>query len=180
MSVAARSLQSELPMTSNAPFFALLIVPALLTSGCAVHQVANGTVSYTSTPPVADHSGALPLSSLVCVDDSHRVAEHTAGVRLGSCQLAGFDHPHRGRGATSGGETELHAVGGACELPTSTGPLPLRVSSATLQYEGQGVDITVGGTTNDGRYVTYRFTGMLGANAPSGDCDSLLSAASTP
>jgi hypothetical protein len=74
----------------------------------------------------------------------------------------------------------LHPVGGICELPTSAGPLPLRVSNATLQYEGQGVDVTVGGTTNDGRYVTYRFTGMLGADAPSGDCDLLLSATSTP
>ncbi len=62
-------------------------------------------------------------------------------------------------------------------LPTSTGPLPLHVTNGVLQYEGEGVDVTVGGTTNDGRYVTYRFTGVFGADGPGSACDSLLGAA---
>jgi len=172
----ACSLQSDLGMVpsprSSVAFFALL-VPVLAISGCAVHQFADGTVSYTSTPAVADHTGALPLRSLVCIA-VRDPDQHTAGVRLGSCQLAGFNHAHPGR--TRGGESELRAVGGVCELPTSEGPLSLRVTNATLHYEGDSVDINVGGTATDGRYVTYRFTGILGEDGPSADCDAVLSA----
>jgi hypothetical protein len=154
-----------------------MALPALLVSGCATtHQFAGGNVSYTSTPPIADHSGALPLSTLVCVDDGRLAPKFSAGIRLGSCQLAGFDHWRHPRGGVVSGETEIYAVGGECALPTSAGPVPLTVQSATLQYAGDGVDITVGGTTRDGRYMTYRFTGLLGAQASGDECEALLDA----
>ncbi len=159
------------PLTSLSGFTLLL---ALLTGGCATHQFVNGAVSYTSTPPVADHSGALPLTGTVCVDHNVHFPSYTAGVQLGSCKLAGRDNPARGRGASGGSATLHDNTGDGCVLPTSTGDLPIRVDNATLQYGGTAVDVTVGGTTNDGRYLTYRFTGTYGAEAPSNECDEVL------
>jgi hypothetical protein len=155
----------------TAPFLSRLffVLPfALLTNACAVHQFVDGTVSYTSTPPVADHSGALPSTALLCFGSAGR-PNHTAGIRIGSCQLAGFDNPNR-----AGGDAALQVVGSECALPTLAGPLPLRVANATLQYTHHTIDVTVGGTTTDGRYLTYRFTGTRGSDGASGDCDAVL------
>jgi hypothetical protein len=166
----ARSLQSASSMRR-----ALVLLPfALLTNACAVHQFATGSVAYTSTPPAADDSGALPLAPLVCLGSARQAP--TAAIRLGpTCTLTGVYEAHRGR-YTSGGEASLRSLD-ACALPTLSGTLPVRVESTTLQVNGKAVDVTVGGTGTDGRYLTYRFTGLLGENDPSGDCDRILDAA---
>jgi hypothetical protein len=59
---------------------------------------------------------------------------------------------------------------GKCALPIASGVMPLKVVTATLQVLGDAVDATVGGVTEAGTYVTYRFTGTTEADAPPAQC----------
>jgi hypothetical protein len=156
----------------------LLAVLALLTNACATSQYVRGSADFTSTPQVGEHSGALPLTALVCVDPSGRIP--SAGARLGDdCDLRGrwtAIHSRNGFGF-AGGSAQLASATGRCELPTATGPIPIRVDAATLEMKGGAggaTNVTVGGTTSDARYVTYRFTGMYAGEASGGACERVL------
>jgi hypothetical protein len=99
-------------------------------------------------------------------------------VRLGeSCTLVGWYDAHHGRGSAPGGMASL-ASDGECELPTATGSMPIsvRVTTSTFEVNLDAVDLTVGGKTNDGKYVTYRFTGVVGNNEEGDQCSALLRA----
>jgi hypothetical protein len=146
------------------------VIPlALLANACGVHAYARGAVSYTSSPSTTDLSGALALKPLVCIDSSPAVA-----IRLSeSCTLVGGYEARTGRGSTPGGMGSLTSEG-ECALPTSTGSLPIRVRTSTFERNLDAVDLTIGGTTTDGRYVTYRFTGTLSENEEGDQCAALL------
>jgi hypothetical protein len=148
-----------------------------LLGGCAVHRFAGGTVSYTSSPPVAGDSGALPLRALVCADVHART--RTFAVKLSdSCTLVGPLEavPHGRYEAPRASVAQVEAVGD-CVLPTREGTgIPLRVSTATFESEGSVVDVVVGGSAKDDRYYTYRFTGHLGEDDDSDACDRILNA----
>jgi hypothetical protein len=159
------------------PFASLaLFCLVLLPSACAQHGYAQGSVSYTTTPASADHSGALSLQALVCVDPTAR--DYRRAVRLGlgdRCVLVGPFTPEGGR-QSRGGMARL-VPDGVCAVPMATGNLALNEVTATFQEIAAAVDITVGGRSADGRYVTYRFTGALdGDNDEGRQCDALLEA----
>jgi hypothetical protein len=157
-------------MRSSRFVFALPL--ALLTNACGLHAYARGAASYTSSPATDEHSGALPLKPLVCID-SNRKDNRILAVRLSEgCTLVGGYDPREGRGATPGGMGSLKSYG-ACALPTASGPMPIRVTTSTFEMNLEAVDLTVGGETTDGRYVTYRFTGALGDNKERDQCDAL-------
>jgi hypothetical protein len=142
---------------------------AFLAPGCAVEQVVHGTVSYTATPQMAEHSGALPLTAVVCAKTS---TPARAGVRLGDCVLRGAWIASR-----SGGTAPLLAAGPTCELPTRSGSIKLQIDSGSLTIEGNDyggtADVAVGGRTDDGRYFTYRFTGPFAGPAEGDACDAV-------
>jgi hypothetical protein len=147
-----------------APFF-------LLANACGLHAYARGAASYTSSPSGTDRVGALPLKPLVCIDSRDRVS-----VRLDDgCTLVGDYEAHRGRGVTPGGTGRL-ASNDECALPLAGGTVPLRVKTAMLQLNDDAVDLTLGGKTDDGRYVTYRFTGVMGDDEEKDQCDALAKA----
>jgi hypothetical protein len=151
-------------------FFALL---ALVASGCGLHAYARGAASYTSSPARAEASGALALKPLVCIDPETGVA-----VRLSeSCTLVGSYEARHGRGAAPGGMAALSSDG-QCALPTAEGPLPVRVMTSTFERNLDAIDLTVGGRTQDDRYVTYRFTGVIGDNEEGDKCEALSNASS--
>jgi hypothetical protein len=144
-------------------FFPLLLVA----SACAWHPYVNGTASYTATPALeGGSSGALPLRAVVCRDADLAVASLHLGDR---CTLRGA---WEGAGRASGGTVRLRSQGD-CALPFADAVKALQVTSATLSVLGGAVDATVGGTANDGRYVTYRFTGTTGGDAPAEACADL-------
>ena len=130
------------------------------------HPYVNGSASYTTTPPLAGMSGALPLRAVVCRDPDTDIASIQLGDR---CTLIGS---WTGAGRVSGGTARLESKG-ECALPMAGAVTPLRVRTATLQVFGDAVDATVGGRTEEGKYVTYRFTGTTGANAPKEACADL-------
>ena len=142
----------------------LLLIP--LATGCATQRVVAGTASYTSTPASPETSGALPVSSVVCLNRAHPHEGHfSAGVRFGDdCVLAGM---------AIGQGMPLQAVG-ECALPTSAGPLPLHVQTAMLDSQGATATVTVAGTTRDGRYVNYRFDGNTTGTISGSACDPVF------
>ena len=149
--------------------FAFFVPLALLTNQCGIHAYARGAGSYTSSPATAGRSGALALKPLICIDAASGVA-----VALGeSCTLVGMYEGRHGRGATPGGMGSLGDVD-ECALPTADGSVPIRVTTSTFERNLDAVDLTVGGRTEDGRYVTYRFTGVVGDNAEGDKCDALF------
>jgi hypothetical protein len=149
--------------------FVFFVPFALLSSQCGIHAYAQGAASYTSSPATADHSGALALEPLICIDAQSGVA-----IRLGgSCTLVGAYRGRHGRGSTPGGMGSLGDVD-ECALPTADGSIPIRVTTSTFERNLDAVDLTVGGRTEDGRYVTYRFTGVVGDNAEGDTCDALF------
>ena len=85
------------------------------------------------------------------------------------CTLVGEYAAHEGRGSDPGGTGSLTSDG-ECALPTQTGSMPLRGTTSTFEVNHDAVDLTVGGKTTDGRYVTYRFTGTMGDNAERDQC----------
>src|SRR5208282_152131 len=105
-----------------------LALLTLVTSGCiAQHGYAQGSVSYTSTPATAEHTGALLLLTLVCLDSAARHYRREARIRLGgSCTLAGPYEARHGRNSTRGGTASL-VPDGVCSLPTAAEPIPVRV-----------------------------------------------------
>jgi hypothetical protein len=145
-------------------------------SGCAVHRFAVGTVSYTSSPPIAGDSGALPLRALVCADVHART--RVFAVKLGdSCTLAG--PPEVVAEGKYGPRDTLASFDtvGDCAVPTREGSaIPLKVTTATFAGRGSVVDLVVAGTSTDGRYYTYRFTGHLAEDDDSDACDRILNA----
>jgi hypothetical protein len=160
----------------NSARFVFVVPLALLTNACGVQAYARGAASYTSSPATADHSGALPLRTLVCIDPNTRDYARSVAIRLGDgCSLVGEYEAHSGRGASPGGVGRLRSDG-ECALPTADGSMPIRVTTSTFQMDLDAVNLTVGGKTPDGRYVTYRFTGALGANVAEDPCKALLRA----
>jgi hypothetical protein len=141
---------------------------ALLANACTWHPYVNGTVNYSTSPPLDGGFGALPLSTIVCA----RPVDSLASIRFGDqCTLSGAWMPV-GRHAFAG----IARLGshGECALPAANGMvIPLRGATATLQIFGEAVDATVGGVTSDGRYVTYRFTGTAAGEAPEEACAGL-------
>ncbi len=120
------------------------------------------------------------MTALVCIDPKPDYGQHSVGVRLGdACTLTGFYEAHTGRGVTPGGATRLSSSG-KCSLPTRAGPLPLDVANTTLSVNGSAVMVSVGGTTTDGRYMTYPFSGFLGEDAPSDECARTLAISAPP
>jgi hypothetical protein len=148
------------------PFFLAGVLPLILcVGGCATQVFVDGTVSYTTTPPTAGQSGALPLRALYCSDTMD------VTVRVGDgCVLT--------RTASA---TQLSPVG-ECRLPTAEGLVPVTVTSASENAwhhvgkyaERSPIEVVVGGTLADGRYMTYRFSeGGAEADATSADCAAL-------
>ena len=149
-----------------------------LLAGCSVERYAAGTASFTTTPMNGEHSGALPLRGLVCANEPSS-GHPLAAIRLGDgCVLVG-----RWEGQRYGGGTTQLRPTGTCTLPTGGEPMQLRVQTATAavnertgSFDGQ-VDVAVGGLDEQGRYVTYRFTGGLTREEVSGaECDAALAA----
>ena len=148
---------------------ALLSLLPLLGFGVAcspLHPYIVGTVSYTAASPVASTSGALPLKAVACAVARTRIVN----IHLGDhCTLRGpLDMAQRAVTITGRLVSE-----GACALPGTGGDvLSLPRATATFQNVGDAVDATVGGTTDDGRYVTYRFTGTY-EDGPKDACERL-------
>ena len=159
---------------------ALLLLVAV-TGGCIpIHSYVNGTASYTGTPPLAGASGALPLHGVFC---AALRGKSEATLRLGDdCLLRG---PWAAAPHVRGGSAQLTSDG-ACALPFANGvsPLPVRVrvrvEQGTLTVLGESVDAVVGGVTAEGTYVTYRFTGNAGDEAPEEACTGLNVSAPVP
>jgi hypothetical protein len=153
------------------PTFVLsVLLLASAVSACATQRIVAGTATYTSSPASPETSGALPVSTVVCLNRAHpHEGPFSAGVRFGDdCVLAGIAV---GRGMP------LQAVG-ECALPTSAGPLPLQVQTAVLDTQGATATVTIGGTTRDGRYVNYRFDGNTTGTISAEACDPVF--AGTP
>ncbi len=136
---------------------------AFALNGCATHGFFDGTVSYAANPPMADRAGALPLRALICLDPNYTPASRQIGIALGDrCHLF-----------ASTRTLPTLTVEGTCALPTAAGPVTLTVRSALAQFQHRSIDVTVDGTTSDGHYLTYRFTGVRGANDAGDECDAL-------
>jgi hypothetical protein len=150
-------------------------LPVLLSANaCATYQLAEGSVSYTSSPPAAGASGALSLEMAVCSGTTRDTRQF--GLRVGdACTLVGEEEvTNRGRWGGGGTMASLESVG-RCWLPMRDGPpVHVAVRNGTYHREGDAVDLVVGGTTDDGRYMTYRFTGALGEKDPTNECDGIL------
>ena len=148
----------------------LLLVPSL--GGCAASKYwVGGTVDYAIASPLeraAGSAGALPLRVLYCsasLDESATPSAQPIFVRLGDgCVL------------------DLTHGGGTCDLPTErTGPIRISVENVSAAFTrdagyhgdrrfGLPLTVVVGGTTVDGRYVTYRFTGGDRQEATGDEC----------
>lgn len=150
------------------------LLTCLAPAGCSRHGYAAGSVSYTSTPMLEDHAGALPLETLVCIPQVPQDYGRSVGVRLGTgCTLVGAYDARRGKGQGGVGVAQL-VPEGVCALPTGAAPLVVRVQNATLEVLGEAVNVTVGGSAENGPYITYRFTGMMQDNDADAECDKLL------
>jgi hypothetical protein len=147
------------------PFAAFALAAA--TSGCVTQEYVSGTTSYTSTPAAATSTGALPATALLCSTERY-TNEYV--LQLGpACRvrLLNVGGPRRSGALAS-------ILGDRCDVAGSDGLLSLDVTSTTAQLDYTTLDLTIGGTSrNDGRYVTYRFTGTRGAPAPNEACEAV-------
>ena len=142
------------------PLFSLCV-------GCFTpHPYVVGTVSYTAVSRVASTSGALPLRAVTCGGAGASMAR----IHLGDhCILKGLLQTAPRAASISG----RLASEGVCVLPgAGVELLSLPTATATFQNVGYTVDATVGGTTDDARYVTYRFTGTF-EEGPEDACERL-------
>ena len=155
-----------------------LIALALLAGGCAWNPGAGygasrsyvvGVASYTMTPAVVGSSGALSLNAVACIAPrSSRTPR--AGIQLGThCALSG-----EWFGARYGPTSVQLTSADRCALPGATGPIPVRMQTATLAFLGGTVDVAAGGVTSDGSYIAYRFTGAVESGADPHACDEVL------
>jgi hypothetical protein len=121
-----------------------------------------------------EHSGALPLQTLMCIPQMPQDLGRSVGIRLGTgCTLIGAYDARRGKGQGGVGVAQL-VPEGVCALRTRSTPLVVHVQNATLEVMGEAVNVTVGGSSDNGRYVTYRFTGMMAGNDADAECDRLF------
>jgi hypothetical protein len=156
----------------------LLASPLLLTAACTpfpfLHGTeVRGTADYVlSSSATTGSSGALPTDVLYCSIDGR-----TPGV------------PPRVEvrvGGPAGCVLELNRADQSCDLPTEHGPLHLHVTSVStwlaLHYVParyvHGVttlplNVVVGGEADDGRHLTFRFTGSEGVTGGDEACDAL-------
>jgi hypothetical protein len=132
----------------------------------------GGTADYATTPAGTQEpgsSGALSLKVLACpsiVALNTRLVRRPALVRLGdACVL------------------DVIRGGGTCALPTRTGPIRITVEHVSEAFTAYGggyrrppqlgppLNVVIGGTAADGRYVTYRFTGGDMQTANDAECE---------
>ncbi len=154
--------------------FVLFLASAAPMSGCGItwNTYAKGTASYTGASSVDAIAGALPLRAAMCAGTTSSTS--LMRVRLGDrCVLEG---PWASTGGTNG-SARLTPLG-ECALPFGEGVVsPVRVEQATLAVSSGVLDVSVGGATPGGHYVSYRFTGALESHPSANACVDLGSAA---